>query len=82
MKLDPTFLTMHPRTARWQEERKTCEACAHVSQQQGDTAMRCTKMAPPKTWRPLAGGYCIDAREIGMPCGHTARLFTPKETTA
>lgn len=82
MKIDTTYLAMHPRTARWQDERKTCEACAHLERHGTDPAMRCAKLPAEHVNRWQQFGYCIDAREAGMPCGPKARQFQATEAAA
>lgn len=89
-RLDPTFLTLHPATALWWEQRKQCERCKHVDarsdtnkQSVGQTVLRC-KLFPTqdKVTGLLRGaqalGYCIDARMKNNPCGPDARLFKEK----
>lgn len=85
MEIDERFLTVHPRTALWWEQRPKCEACVN-SHTNGDTTnglrkndtagegLRCTAAKAPARWRPIEA-YCIDAREPGTPCGPDALLF-------
>lgn len=85
MKLDTQFLTVHPRTALWWEQRKTCDQCEHCDR-------RPTKASgggrivtnPHRCGITPAGGptglaYCIDAREPDGECGPHAKLFQPKK---
>lgn len=81
MKIDRTFLTPHPRTVLWFEQRETCARCAnHLLI--GTTEMRC-KVAPMLVSGGLAKAhaargtfiYCIDAREPEGACGPDAKLF-------
>lgn len=80
MSLDPRFLTIHPATAEWFEQRKKCERCKNLHtavEQGGNTVMRCRKTSN-RTRPDAGGGYCIDARAAGQPCGPNAALFKEK----
>lgn len=76
---DTRFLTVHPRTALWWNQRAKCEACKH-----------CRKVKPPSIAQgrmscmitPMLGkgrADCIDAREPGQDCGPKAILFQPRK---
>jgi hypothetical protein len=87
--IDTRFLTLHPRTAVWWEQREQCMRCAHMTER-GDTSnglrkpgsetggMRCLKVER-KIGSDFAGRhiqiYCIDAREEGGKCGPAGLLF-------
>lgn len=79
MKLDTRFLTMHPATSLWHQQRDQCERCAHFVLREGDegeSIMRCKAVrAPRPANRPVLGAYCIDARQGA--CGPDARLYKP-----
>jgi hypothetical protein len=84
VKLDTRFLTTHPRTVLWWEQREQCRGCAHaiieeVERRAGfnetSTTMRCAALEPYPHTRTQP--YCIDARDPGKPCGPKAVLFTP-----
>lgn len=82
MSLDPRFLTVHPATALWWEQRQQCERCRHV--EIDVPQMRCRKINHPiGTGKGGAGRvikmYCIDARLPGQPCGPDAALFKEKK---
>jgi hypothetical protein len=75
------FLSVHPATKLWWEQREQCQRCAHVDKRleghkELTEVLRC-KVTPVTVGRqPWA--YCIDARAKGRECGPEAKLF--KET--
>lgn len=90
--IDQRFLTLHPATALWFEQRKTCEQCAHSyvpnnndPRVEGHEGLRCMATKPDRSCKRggfrinEARSYCIDARLEGAPCGPDAALFKPKD---
>ena len=83
MQIDGRFLTPHPATALWWQQREQCARCAHVLNQlenfpRAMPVMRC-KVTPVSVGRqPHA--YCIDARAEGSACGPDAKLFQEATT--
>ena len=76
--IDQRFLTPHPATALWWEQREKCEKCVHLNRQ--SYAIRCTKTTSIDDFRKsVSYAYCIDARLEGAPCGPNAALFKPKD---
>lgn len=76
--LDETFLTIHPRTALWWQQREQCLKCKHLE------VVKARGRISGGQWscRGVGGGggdngstACINAREEGMPCGPDANLF-------
>lgn len=87
--IDETFLTVHPRTALWWQEREQCAICKH-SHSEGDLThgrrtsktpvtdpgMRCSGTIVQTHGRGRRiDAFCIDAREEGQRCGPNATLF-------
>jgi hypothetical protein len=74
--LDERFLTVHPRTRQWWQQREQCLRCAHcVREPQGcrdktNLGMRCGLAS-----RGLHSDACISARDEGAACGPDAKLF-------
>lgn len=85
MKLDTQFLTVHPRTALWWEQRKQCESCEHcVRIPTKPTAGGRISTYPYRCGATPAGGptglaYCIEARDEGGNCGPNANLYQTKK---
>ena len=83
MQIDTRFLTIHPATTLWHQQRDQCERCAHFALREGDegeSIMRCKAVrVAPRRSRPTLGAYCIDARSEGAACGPDAILY--KEIT-
>jgi hypothetical protein len=79
--LSDTFLTIHPATELWWQQREQCQRCAHVSrrlegtQKEQSEVLRCQVVRTPLGRRESA--YCIDARATGE-CGPEAKLFQEK----
>jgi hypothetical protein len=80
--IDTRFLSVHPRTALWFEQRKQCAKCKHerhfktTEGERGDSKpMICLKAQGENARRV----FCIDAREDDGACGPDAKLFQPKE---
>lgn len=73
--LDERFLTVHPRTALWWEQRETCKKCVHF-RKRADGALSCTAIGGGGG-TGLNGGdaACISARDEGQRCGPDAKLF-------
>ena len=72
------FLSVHPATALWWEQRGQCQRCAHVrikmeAFDESVPVMRCAMVRTPRGRQELA--YCIDARLEGARCGPEAKLF-------
>ena len=80
--LSDTFLTIHPATELWWQQREQCLRCAHVSRRLEGTdrksseVLRCQVARAPLGRRERA--YCIDARLPDGPCGPEAKLFKEK----
>lgn len=94
MKIDTRYLTVHPVTHQWWEQRETCRTCTHylapdspsVVRPRGDyTAERCAASVVKTPNRTLYEA-CIDARGTAeqrgdsLPgrCGPDATLYQPK----
>lgn len=78
MLIDQTFLSVHPVTQAWWEQRGKCRTCAHlvpVDGHQGEEDMRCRQM---RKYGPKGHAYCIDVRDETGPCGPEAKLWEPK----
>ena len=76
------FLSPHPATLAWWEQREQCERCAHLrtsieGHKDQTVVMRCRRAHNPAGRQWLS--YCIDARLEGRACGPEAKLF--KEAT-
>lgn len=80
--IDTRFLTVHPRTALWWEQREQCRLCKNKidvpskpKDGNGGTGhgMRCLKARFPHD------ASCISSREPGTPCGPDAKLFERKQ---
>lgn len=75
---------VHPATAAWWSQRKTCAKCMHcktTTGRAGEKVMRCLASNAQKGRegkKITLGPYCIDARGIDQPCGTHALLFKPK----
>ena len=90
MLLDQRFLTLHPATAAWWEQRERCESCRWCSLREGNDGegmMICLAAPQPDEHvrRMLAARrshavhlYCIDARDESGPCGPDAKLHQPR----
>lgn len=76
--LSDRFLTIHPATELWWQQREQCQRCAHVSRRlegtdrESSEVLRCQVVRTPLGRRESA--YCIDARATGE-CGPEATLF-------
>jgi hypothetical protein len=87
--IDERFLTPHPATLDWWDQREKCELCAHMHLSAGaynEAVMRC--WVAPRTMhgraveamhsaRGIVHVYCIDARLPEGACGPEAKLFAP-----
>jgi hypothetical protein len=81
MQIDERFLTVHPRTALWWQQREQCATCRwqrekpqnHEKRNGGGLAC---DAAPGKGW--YGAFSCISARDEGSPCGPDARLWQAK----
>lgn len=87
--LDERFLTVHPRTALWWEQREKCAGCAHLEVQPSDAGTGggwACLACPGGGGGGLRAGFttCITAREEGhgVRCGPDARLFQAKQLEA
>ena len=79
MMIDQRFLTVHPATMTWWDQRERCETCRHLKLSEGtegEGIMRCRKS--PSPGRPGAE-FCLDARSGDGLCGPEARLYELKE---
>ena len=79
MQIDTRFLTVHPATAVWWQQRDKCESCVHFNLQEGregESIMRCrAALVFRHPLRPERGVYCIDVRDEDGPCGPDARMY-------
>ena len=78
MKLDTRFLSVHPATQAWWEQRPKCRTCAHlvlVDGHEGEEDMRCRQM---RQNGPRGHAYCIDVRGPDGACGPWASLWEEK----
>lgn len=87
MQIDTRFLTVHPATQVWWQQRERCESCKHLRLRQGEGnegVMRCAVAKHPDPQVRLmlsarAGAdlrpYCIDARGEKGSCGPDAALW-------
>lgn len=77
MIIDTRFLTVHPRTVLWWEQREKCRRCKHYDHVVGNSRIggqeACT--ATPARVVNSFGLSCISAREPGERCGPEAKLF-------
>jgi hypothetical protein len=76
--IDTKFLKVHPRTALWWKQRSTCEKCKFsdiraITRTSGG-GWQCTKNRNQAAWYS-----CINARDVGEPCGPDAMQFWPKQ---
>ena len=74
--LSETFLTVHPATELWWQQREQCLRCANVDrrlegQKDLSEVLRCKVVRTPAGRKEWA--YCIDAR--AGACGPEATLF-------
>jgi hypothetical protein len=73
-KFDQRFLTLHPRTALWWQQREQCRRCEHHLETQfagkAGGQESCAVSVDGSRLLP-----CIDAREEGGVCGPRARFF-------
>ena len=79
MQIDTRFLTVHPATAAWWDQRGRCESCRHLlvtAHYEGERIMRC-RLA--KQGGANGAQYCIDARSEKGSCGPDAALWEEKE---
>lgn len=91
--LDTRFLSVHPVTAKWWQQREKCSQCKHYTRdgyknRKNEFAERCgASRLPTPGQGNRSTEYCIDARapaeerQDGRPglCGPDAVLFEPKE---
>lgn len=79
MQIDTRFLTVHPATMTWWDQRETCETCQHLvlrEGREGEAVMRCRQaLTFHRPSRTEMGVYCIDARGDDGPCGPQARMY-------
>jgi len=80
---DDRFLTVHPRTALWWQQREKCLQCANMSRMAGTareathTAMKCSAVGGGGT-NSRGDSSCIAARDEGPNlCGPRAKLYRP-----
>lgn len=87
--IDERFLSVHPATLAWWDQREQCERCAHMHLSAGahnEAVARCW-VAPRTQYglsvermhsaRGIVHVYCIDARSPDGACGPDAKLFAP-----
>lgn len=92
MQIDTRFLSPHPATVTWWQQREQCESCRWLNLREGsegEGTMHCLASPQPHEGvrRMLAARranhvvhlYCIDARGERGPCGPNAVLYEPKE---
>lgn len=84
MELDTRFLTVHPRTKLWWEQRQQCAQCTHVRITEGKThggdvhtMYHCRMHREGSVW-----SSCMTARDEGQPCGPDGKLFKESTCTA
>jgi len=83
MEIDTRFLSVHPRTALWWQQREQCRSCKHHSYapdfmcKKGGTRVGGEKCAVIGSAQGPT--TCISARDEGFACGPDANLFEPKE---
>lgn len=71
IRLDTTYLSVHPRTQAWWNERAKCEACIYLVKR--EKVMNCCIGTDTGERSP-----CIKARDPAGVCGTEARLFRPR----
>lgn len=86
MLIDQRFLSPHPRTLLWWQQREQCRQCAHYvrvptsAKSNGGDAEHCLlghNHGGSTAWTPSSA--CIDMRDAGSACGPDGRLFMPLE---
>ena len=84
MLLDQRFLTIHPATSAWWDQREKCESCRWLNLREGtegEGVMRCTAVrVDQRATRDLLGAYCIDVRSESGLCGPDAKLYQSRTT--
>ena len=85
MIFDKRFLTIHPATALWFEQREKCRVCKHCwvspltnadgSRKVSGGGWYCTEESSVKR---VVRQTCSDARATDQPCGPDGLLFQPK----
>lgn len=80
MEIDTRFLTIHPRTALWWEQREQCSKCKHlervdIKQRRASWGQSGGQMSCLATGTAEKRIPCITAREDSMVCGPEARRF-------
>lgn len=78
---DPRFLSLHPRTALWFEQREQCWLCAHLewSGPGGSSSMSCGVVPKSDEHGRVTDRTCISARDVGGACGPGATVFVLNE---
>lgn len=82
--LDERFLTVHPRTALWWEQRELCRKCEHLHERVNETPTSCRGTSTSLQCSVTAGkgphgwAACIEAREEGKGCGPEGKLFSAR----
>lgn len=82
--INDRFLSVHPATLLWWEQREQCRTCSHMIYNPLSMPvkeMRCyaapCKLAPSPPRGRHVQAYCIDARLPGGCCGPEATLYEP-----
>lgn len=82
MQIDERFLSVHPATLDWWDQREKCESCRHLNLREGrdgEGIMLCTRViVDRRSTRDIRGMYCIDARSPDGACGPWASLWEEK----
>lgn len=87
MLVDERFLTVHPRTALWWEQRETCRQCAHYVAVASKHPRGTRSTGGQESCRaracPTHQPSCMESREEGPNhCGPEARWFVPAQKAA
>ena len=91
MPLDQRFLSPHPRTLLWWQQRFECRQCAHYAlvetgsreHYNSGTAEHCLlNHRQGASTAPVHSGACIDMRDPGQACGPEGRLFKERHDAA
>lgn len=83
--IDETYLSVHPRTALWWQQREKCELCANhrkvIGRARGETMLKCNASGgggtSPDGKHNGTDASCLRARDEGRRCGPDALMFKP-----
>lgn len=79
---DTRFLSVHPRTLLWWQEREQCKRCAHYREKTVSYGRYRPSLLQICVAEPRRRAYpwaCVEMREEGAPCGPNGVLFRPRE---